>query len=61
MSFHAYLCWFLLFMRTNGNMALIGALDYWKMRSCRLIKGGKFSPKGNPFGLDLGEDGDERR
>ncbi len=42
-------------------MALIGALDYWKMRSCRLIKGGKFSPKGNPFGLDLGEDGDERR
>jgi len=48
-------------MRTNGNIALIGALDYWRMRSCRHIKGGKFSSKGDPFGLDLGEDGDEKR
>ncbi len=61
MSFHAYMCWFLLVMSTNGNMALIGALDYWRMRSCGHIKGGKFSSKGDPFGLDLEEDGDERR
>jgi hypothetical protein len=48
-------------MRTNGNMAPIGALDYWRMRSCGHIKCGNFFSKGDPFGLDLGEDRDERR
>ncbi len=58
MSFHAYLCWFSLFMTTGGNMALIDTLDYWKMRSYGHMKGGKFSSRGLSL-LDFGEDGDE--
>jgi hypothetical protein len=28
-------------MRTDGKMALIDALDYWKTRSYEYMKGGK--------------------
>jgi hypothetical protein len=45
-------------MMTGRNMALIDALDYWKMRSYGHMKGGKFSSRGVSL-LDLGEDGDE--
>jgi len=41
-------------MRTSGNMAPIGALDYWKMRNWGHMKGGKFSSI-VVFLLDLGE------
>jgi hypothetical protein len=45
-------------MTIGGNMALIDALDYWKMRSYGHMKGGEFSSRGVSL-LDLGEDRDE--
>ncbi len=58
MSFRAYLCWFLLFMRFGGNMALIDAWDFWKMRSYGHMNGWQIFFKGVSL-LDLGEDRDE--
>ncbi len=46
MSLQAWLCWFLFFMKTHGSMALIGALDYKRMRSCGHMKVGSFAIKG---------------
>jgi hypothetical protein len=45
-SLQAYLFWFLLFMKTRGSMAPIGALDYRRMRSCGNMKDGSFAIKG---------------
>jgi hypothetical protein len=45
-------------MMIGGNTALIDALDYWKMRSYRHMKGGKKFSSGVSL-LDLVKDGDE--
>ncbi len=38
MSLQAHLCWSLLFMKSHGSMAPIGALDYRKMKSCEYFR-----------------------
>lgn len=43
MSLQAHLCWFLLFVKSHGSMAPIGALDYRKMKSCEYLKDESFA------------------
>ncbi len=43
MSSQAYLSWFLFFMTSRGFMALIGALDYRRMRNFGYLKDGNYA------------------
>ncbi len=43
MSSQAYLYWFFFFMMYHGFMALIGALDYGRMKNFKYLKDGSYA------------------